>query len=293
MLKGLFVVSMEAAIYWLLLALSVLPYIYGYTLSLRKPETYLRRFASVFFYATAVSWALILMPVNTYEVGWVCINVQQVIMTNAALLFTAELLIDPSPSYEPSVRVLCSINSWVILLVIILYICSVVLQTFRGGSSSADTETEGGSLSDQPVWLGTKAVDFIGTDFLAELTLFVTITEIIISFVTAAIRRVMTAKHLSARYDSGQFYLALGLLTIAAATIKLLPGAWGVVFHRTCTWSALYVCLSARKAESKVYYAPLRSSPEHPQLSLSTQISEDTTDADDDGNDDITSLCVV
>lgn len=279
-------------VYWIILAFCILPYVYGYIISFLECNP-LRRFASIFFYATSVSWALLITPINLYEVGWVLVNTQQVIFTNVALMFVTELLIDPSPNFEPSCQTLYSTNSWAVLLVVIVYGCSIISQMIQGNSPK-DTETQGDALSEKEFFLGTEVVDFFGSEFLADLTLFITVTEIFVSCVTAIIRRVLTSSYNSARYNNREFYAAISLLTIAAFAIKFVPvSPWGIIVHRLCTWSALYLCVSQRKSDAILYYAPIRSFSQQ-----QSNISDSTTELIGSGtgflpNGETFELCVV
>ena len=249
---------MSTTIYWFGLSLLLVPYIFGYTLGQDIDE--LKNDIRIMFYTTAVSWGLLFIPINLYEPGWIIINMQQTIFTNFMLVIIADLLMDPTVGYRPSIRTICSVNSWIVLFTCIVYICSTLLMD-SSLSSQDSPGSDGGQSSDTSPWIGTHVVDFMRNEYLVQLTLFVTIAEIVIVSLTVLIRRAITQKHLNPRYNGWFVVSAVLLLSVFAITLKLLPGIWGIVCHRLGIWSICFLCVFLRKRESKVYYAPLRSFP--------------------------------
>lgn len=249
---------MGRALYWASVGVFAMPYLLGYALHCHFSH---HAPFHIPLYVAAVSWLLLFVPINMTLVGWLVVTILNVVVTNGIIVITAELIMDPSHQVDLFAKMLVSANTWFAVFATLAY---GIYMLAGFDEQSSDTSGSGGQLASQPAWLGASAVDFVGDEFMAGLTLFVGVAEVALVAAAFLVRRVFVRKQYNPRYSNTSI-AALCLLAVTYnVSLRALPSFYNVAMHRMGVWLAFFSAVVFRKDEVKVYYAPLRSL--HPTL---------------------------
>ena len=254
--------------YWILLSLCIIPYLMGYAIHQRHALDSLASSRDLqqqhmcslsihsILYTAAVSWALLFIPVNLYAVGWIVLSVQQVLVTNVLIVLAAELITDPNSGPRTfDARTLLSPSTCFVVFATALY----TLLAWVWFDEDSTTAPGGDARESQSFWIGTAATDIATHPFLSNLLLFVGVVEVVLTFVTFAIRVVVIGRRFNPRYANWVAVLFGGTCAAYNFALKAFQPPVSVALHRVGVWVAFYLVVAARSDRAPVYYPPIRS----------------------------------
>ena len=224
--------------YWVLLALGLLPLIYAHCLDTGDPGMPISRWVLVM---AAITWAMLFSPLPQPGGVTVAVSLIEVVWINFVSVISADLLWSQVEVYAIDLKLLVSTS-------MLTAIASCVLVALLHITSDPSPREE-----DDDALFGITQ-----TPFVQSLTLFVSLSTCAVTISVGIIRRVLNRAFLNVRYDNSALGALIALNASSGLALVAIPPPWNVPVNRGIQWSVLFMALTLRRVQVRMFFAPLR-----------------------------------